>query len=319
MTLSRLRMFVAVARLGSVKAAARSLNVTEAAVSGAVAALRREFGDQLFVRGAGGITLTSGGRRLAASAAEILGLAEEARQRVREAGEQTPYLRVASTATAAEHVTPRLLEAFCRRQPDVDVSTMAAPGSALADLLRDRRADVAIGPALGPNTSIEAIPFLRFQLVVVASSRHPLRGHARIPPDQLARQPWLFGPAGLDPSTRAGAFLARLGVDAASVSVFPSATEAREAVADGHGLTIEFLHVVRDELRRRTLVALDVLGTPVNGLLYANALRDDHRSETAARLCQFVTTPTATQAVQTRSRGVSMNRFKPAVHVTIWS
>lgn len=50
MTLTQLRAFLAVARLGSVKAAAISLRVSEPAVSGAIAALRREFGDRLFVR-----------------------------------------------------------------------------------------------------------------------------------------------------------------------------------------------------------------------------------------------------------------------------
>ncbi|KWW99457.1 Transcriptional regulator [Carbonactinospora thermoautotrophica] len=319
MTLTQLRVFVAVARLGSVKAAARSLNVTEPAVSGAVAALRREFGDPLFVRSASGITLTPGGRRLAASAAEILGLAEETRQRVREARNETPHLRVASTALVAEHVIPWLLDAFTRRQREVDITTLAVPGSAFTELLRDRRADVTIGPAPSPDASIEAIPFLRFQLVVVASPRHPLRGHTRIPAARLARESWLLGPAGLDPSTQAGAFLTRLGVDPASVAVFPSATAARNAVADGDGLSIEFLHVVREDLQKGTLIALDVSGTPINGLLYASALRGDHRSEIAGDLCRFVTTPAATQAVLTRSNRVPMSSFKPPVHVTIWN
>ena len=50
MTLAQLQSFVLVAQLGSVKAAAAELGVTEPAVSVAVAALRRELGDDLFVR-----------------------------------------------------------------------------------------------------------------------------------------------------------------------------------------------------------------------------------------------------------------------------
>ena len=50
MTLAQLQSFVLVARLGSVKAAAAELGVTEPAVSVAVAALRKELGDELFVR-----------------------------------------------------------------------------------------------------------------------------------------------------------------------------------------------------------------------------------------------------------------------------
>ncbi len=49
MTLAQLRSFVTVARLGSVKAAARALGVSEPAVSGAVGALRRELGDELHI------------------------------------------------------------------------------------------------------------------------------------------------------------------------------------------------------------------------------------------------------------------------------
>src|SRR3954471_1030227 len=55
MTLAQLQSFVLVARHGSVKAAAAELEVTEPAVSVAVAALRRELGDELFVREGRGI------------------------------------------------------------------------------------------------------------------------------------------------------------------------------------------------------------------------------------------------------------------------
>ncbi|MET8249600.1 LysR substrate-binding domain-containing protein [Streptomyces sp. NPDC005202] len=99
------------------------------------------------------------GRRLpsppAARVPLLLRHADGGRQLLRRAHGQEPgdrgkhpvSARVASTATATEHVTPRLLEAFCRRQPDADVVTLAVPGSAFADLLRDHRADVVIGPA----------------------------------------------------------------------------------------------------------------------------------------------------------------------------
>jgi len=322
MTLTQLKAFIAVARLGSVKAAAESLQVTEPAVSGAVAALRRELGDPLFVRSSGGIALTPGGRRLAAGAAEIVGLAEETRQRVREAGEGTSYLRVASTESGAELIVPPLLEAFSQRQPDVDAATIAVPSGVLAEVLLDRRADVAIGPAAGgdaPGDPVESVPFLRYQLVVVASPEHHLGGRAPVAATRLPREHWLLGPDGLDPGTPSGGFLARHGVGAANASIFPSATGALDAVAAGEGLAVAFVHLVRDELRRGMLTAVDVPGTPMNGMLYASALRGERRSQTAAALCRFVTTPAATQALLARSTGVPVHHFKPTVHVTLWS
>ena len=58
MTLTQLEAFVLVARLGSVKAAAGALGVTEPAVSGALAALRQQLGDPLITKTAAGMSLT---------------------------------------------------------------------------------------------------------------------------------------------------------------------------------------------------------------------------------------------------------------------
>src|SRR4051812_50211843 len=85
-TFAQLRSFATVARLGSVTAAALELGVSEPAVSGAIATLRRDFGDELIVRGGGGVRLTARGARPAAPAHEILGLAGRARRAGDEAG-----------------------------------------------------------------------------------------------------------------------------------------------------------------------------------------------------------------------------------------
>src|SRR5215470_14224892 len=106
MTLAQLQSFVLVARLGSVKAAAAELEVTEPAVSVAVSSLRRELGDELFVRSGRGIALTPGGRRLASLAGEILGLAEQARRSVREAPDRPGRIEIATTDVVGEHIGP---------------------------------------------------------------------------------------------------------------------------------------------------------------------------------------------------------------------
>ena len=85
MTFAQLRTFLVVARTGSVRAAAGTLVVTEPAVSAAVAALGRELGCELLASDGRGIRLTAAGRTMAAYAAELVGLAEQARARSPEA------------------------------------------------------------------------------------------------------------------------------------------------------------------------------------------------------------------------------------------
>ena len=61
MELKTLRSFLAVAREGNVTRAARSLHVTQPALSRQLAELERELGCELLVREARGVTLTDEG------------------------------------------------------------------------------------------------------------------------------------------------------------------------------------------------------------------------------------------------------------------
>ncbi|MGH2889902.1 MAG: LysR family transcriptional regulator [Solirubrobacteraceae bacterium] len=319
MTLAQLHSFVLVARLGSVKAAAAELEVTEAAVSVAVAALRRELGDELFVRDGRRIALTAGGRRLAALGSEILALAEQARRSVRESADRPRRLQIAATNIIAEHIGP-LIEAFCARDPGLEVSVLETPGDSLMEMLEPRRADIVLGPepAAERNAAIAAAPFLRCRLIIAAAPSHPLAGHPDIPPAALTGERWLVGPPELDPTTATGLFFARNGLDPPEVAAFTSHAAAIAAAAGGEGIVLSLAHSVLDEVRRRALVRIDVRGTPIIELWHASTLGVGRALPAALALQHFATTPEAMQAMASGRAGASSTRIRPAVHVTLW-
>jgi LysR family transcriptional regulator, low CO2-responsive transcriptional regulator len=318
MTLAQLQSFVLVARLGSVKAAAAELEVTEPAVSVAVAALRRELGDALFVREGRGIALTPGGRRLAALAGEILGLAEQARRSVQES--ESRRLQVVATSVVAELVGP-LIDAFTARDEGLEVAVETAPGASFPELLEHRRADIALGPHPGVEHAgtIASAPFLRCRLIVVAAPDHRLAGRAAVAPDELAGERWLVGEPELDPTSATGLFFARAGLAPPSVATFSSGPGAIAAAAAGEGVALTLAHSVVDEVRRRALVRLDVRGTPVLELWHASTLGLGRALPAALALQRFATTPDATQAIATGRAGAVSARVRPKkVHVTLW-
>src|SRR4051794_40055796 len=137
MTFAQLRSFSTVARLGSVRAAAGELGVSEPAVSAAIAVLRREFGDALLVRSGGALRLTPGGERLASASSEILGLADEARRAVGAARGEARLLRVAATSEVAELGLPPPVGAFTRRFSGAEVSVLGEAPRAFAALVAD--------------------------------------------------------------------------------------------------------------------------------------------------------------------------------------
>jgi LysR family transcriptional regulator, low CO2-responsive transcriptional regulator len=312
-TFTQLRCFSTVARLGSVKAAARELGVSEPAVSEAVAALRRELDDPLLVRARGGVELTPGGRRLAVVAAEMLALADRARSEVATARDDRTLLRVAATSDVAEHAADRLLDAFTRRMPRLEVAESVQPAGELERLLTHRLADVALGPRL-PEVATESVPFLRYRLIVVGGGAHPLAGARDLAPSMLAGERWLAGPSGA-----AAEFLARAGIDVTALRAFPSDAAAVAEVAAGRGVALVIAHTVLDQLRRGSLVRLPVRGTPVDGLWHASALRGERRTAAAWALRRFVTSPEATHALLARPGGVPAGRYRPTVHVTLWN
>src|SRR4051812_34571143 len=129
MTFTQLRTFALVAELGSLRAAAAALGVSEPAVSAAIAALRSDLGDPLFVRSGAGIALTAGGRTLAGRARELVRLADRTRREVSgAAGAEPGRLRVLASASCAEHVAP-LLHRFAERTPGwtFDLWTASVP------------------------------------------------------------------------------------------------------------------------------------------------------------------------------------------------
>jgi DNA-binding transcriptional LysR family regulator len=315
MTLAQLQSFVLVARHGSVKAAAAELEVTEPAVSVAVAALRKELGDELFVRSGRGIALTPGGRRLAGLANEILGLAEQARRSVSEGAGEPRRLSVYATALVAEHVGP-LIEMFTARDEGIEVSVAAEPGAGVADALEHRRADIALGPSPGVER-IASAPFLRCRLVVVAAPDHPLAATRSIAPSALAGERWLVGQPELDPTTGTGLFLARHALAPDAVATYSSSAAAIAAAAAGEGIALAVASSVVDEVRRRSLVRLDVRGTPVVELWHASTLGLGRALPAALALQRFATTPDATAAISSGRAG-AVSTVRPKVHVTLW-
>jgi len=104
-TLTQLEAFVLVARLGSVKAAAKVLGVSEPAVSGALAALRQHLGDPLLQRSPAGMELTPGGKRLVTIASQMVNLAVEAEAAIRDAQGAPELLRVVAASRDSQPPT----------------------------------------------------------------------------------------------------------------------------------------------------------------------------------------------------------------------
>jgi LysR family transcriptional regulator, low CO2-responsive transcriptional regulator len=320
-TLTQLEAFVLVARLGSVKAAAGALGVTEPAVSGALAALRQQLGDPLITKTAAGMSLTAGGERFVSIASQMVALAAEGESVIRQAQGAPARIRVAATSTVAEFVAPPLLAAFAARTPNVETNVGVSESGEMAALLHERLADVSFGPRLTGTQAqgLTSEPMMRYGLVVVASPSHHLAQTAAVTWQALSAEDWLVAPSAMDPSSEIGLLVERLHVPAQRVRVFPNQTAAWAAAGQGEGVAPAISHLVSRDVERGLLRRLDVVSTPIQLLWYVSALPVPRRTPGVATLLRFLTTPEAMQSMHRSDGGVPASRFRPPVYVTLWS
>src|ERR687887_1098446 len=143
--MTRLRVLVAVARHGSVTAAARELRYAQPSVSHHLARLEAETGAQLLQRVGRGIRLTPAGQLLADRAAEIIGRIDAAGAELSaHVGLTAGRVRLASFASAIGSLVPPAVAALAGRHPGLEISLIYAHPPETIELLRAGKVEVAI-------------------------------------------------------------------------------------------------------------------------------------------------------------------------------
>lgn len=121
--LSQLRALVAIARTGTFSDAASQLDLSQSAVSHAIATLEEELGVSLLSRGRQGAVLTPVGQQVTAEAQTMLSHLKKIGRKAQDAkGLQAGLVRVVGFRSVATHVLPVVIEEFRRQYPGISVS-----------------------------------------------------------------------------------------------------------------------------------------------------------------------------------------------------
>src|SRR6266545_305363 len=136
---NRLRVIDAVARHGSVTAAAKELHYSQPSVTHHLGRLEAETGAQLLQRVGRGIRLTAAGQLLADRAAEIIGRIDAAG-----AGLTAGRVRLAGFASAIGSLVPPAVAALAGKHPGLEISLIDTHPPEAIELLRTGKVEVAI-------------------------------------------------------------------------------------------------------------------------------------------------------------------------------
>ncbi|MET8564163.1 LysR family transcriptional regulator [Streptomyces flaveolus] len=257
--LAALELLLAVARLGSLGAAAREAGITQPAASSRIRSMERQLGVALVDRSPRGSRLTDAGalvtdwaRRVVEAAAAFDAGARALRDR------RDSRLRVAASMTIAEYLLPGWLLALHAERPDTAVSLLAGNSAKVAELLLTGEADLGFVEGLTVPTGLDSTVIARDRLIVVTAPAHPWARRRRpLTAVELAATPLILRERG---SGTRQVLDAALGGLARPLIELSSTTAVKASAVSGAGPSVLSELAVGEELAMRRLVSIPVEG-----------------------------------------------------------
>jgi DNA-binding transcriptional LysR family regulator len=241
MTLEQLRIFVAVAEREHVTGAARALNLTQSAVSNAIAALEERHGVHLFDRVGRGVMLNAMGRSFLPEAQAVLARAQAAEAALTDMGAlRRGRLAIFASQTIASYWLPRRLVGFHARHPGVKLDVAVGNTREAVRAVLEGSAELGFveGELDEPALSEQLVGADR--LVLLVPPGHAWASEAKLRPRDLVGSPWVLREVGSGTRSSLEAALSAAGADPAALPVamtLPSNEAVLAAAEAGAGAT----------------------------------------------------------------------------------
>lgn len=292
MELYQLQYFEALARTGSMVAAAAACHVSQPALSLQIKKLEEELGHRLVHRGPRGVTLTAAGQRVLHScrrlSEEASGLRRDLRRR--HFG-PTPRLRLGLQPFLASEVIAAPLQKFLHEQPAWRIALRERTNDRLLDLLLGEQVDACLMsvPAVLP-AAVELRPLFPMRYAAFCLPTFALARKKNASLGELVDFPLMVYHDPSDLVERLHQSAAKRGLEANIVLGSDHALTAFELAAAGVGVAL-LPRALEERARRRGLVAVPIHEAQLRVQIAAVWRRGDGAPDGLARLLELFELP----------------------------
>lgn len=260
LTLEQIRLVRHVATEGTVTAAARTLHLTQSAVSHQLSKLERQLRTPVFTRTGRAMVPTAAGLRILESADGVLDSVRTLEEDLgRIARGEAGRIRLTAICYTCYHWLPEVLPGFRERHGDVEIFLAFQHASRAFEALEEGEVDLVLSYLPVPEgRPFDALPLFVDEQVLVVPPGHPLAGKAWVDAEDFGDQTLLVHYDRPADSLFVQAVLAPAGIRPARV-VEARLTEAILAlVASGAGVAVVTRWTAAREIAARRLVAVRV-------------------------------------------------------------
>lgn len=260
-----IRVFLTVAEKRNFSKAAKSLFLTQPAVSFQIQMLEQYYGTILFDRVNRNINLTAAGELLFKYAKTMSKLQAELEKEMQNlTGTIKGRLLIGASTTIGEYILPYLVGSFKKKYPDVDVSLVVANTEEIEHGISDATLDVGLveGPVKGKDLVIDK--FIDDELVLIVPVNHPWANSNKISISEVKKYPFISREKGSGTRQIIETTLKKFAIDPEKLNIIMelgSTTAIKAAVSNGLGISIVSKYTVQDYLRYKKLSSVNFLET----------------------------------------------------------
>ncbi|MBS1196670.1 MAG: regulatory protein LysR:LysR, substrate-binding protein [Proteobacteria bacterium] len=258
----RLRIFHAVAKMGSFTRAAESLFMSQPAVTFQIRQLEERYQVRLFERGHGQISLSPAGELVMKYAERLIDLSDEMETRLAEMTEEMRgNLNIGASSTLAETFMPTILSEFNALYPQTRPCLLVANSETIEQRVASHTLDVGLIDGKAAGEGVEADVCGEDELVVICAPDYPLAGSDMLTPKQLRDYEYINHEPGSGIRQRVEAYVRAAGMTPGSLKSqmeLGNLESLRKIVATGLGFAITFRQSLAKEIESGQLVAISL-------------------------------------------------------------
>jgi DNA-binding transcriptional LysR family regulator len=267
MNISHLRTFLAVIDRGSFSEAAKSLGISQPAVTMQLQTLEADIGTTLLDRRYRRIDLTEAGRALEPHARKVLAEVESARKELTGlSGAVTGVLEIAASTTPGVYVIPRVLGAFATAYPEVSVRVTSDDTAGVIEAVESGAAHMGVAGAVVKGARVVFQPLGHDELIAICPPTSALASRKKVALSELATEDWVARELGSGTRQTAELALSEAGVDPSRLRVVAQLGTGEaivSAIEGGLGVALLSRHVAEKSLALGTVSRIDLAGEPM--------------------------------------------------------
>jgi LysR family transcriptional regulator, transcriptional activator of the cysJI operon len=273
----RLEVFYTVAKRLSFTKAAAELFITQPAVTKHIHELEEQYKAKLFERKGNHIVLTDAGELLLHHAEKVFELYRNVAYEINALSKRKEgLLRIGASTTIAQYIVAPLLAKFRNEFPDVQLSLVTGNTTQVEKALLDKEIEIGIIEGYSKNPEISYHEFLKDEIVLVCSGKHPLANRNSLKPDELKNIRFVLREQGSGTLEVIDHALKQAGINHSELKVeirLGNTESIKSYLLNSHSMAFLSVHAIVDEVKRGELKIIDVENLSIERSFYLISLQ----------------------------------------------